>query len=165
MSVTAAITGTMMDLADGTSIEFLLPARYTGTIDMEAEQVPNIKRNAALNFYDYTMERLSMELVFLHRGPDALADVITPFNWLVSRYFPRYLADKVLLPPPTFAVQMSALLPLFAEWEFDPGSFEYDGEGNCRLPALGLPLTQIPAKLVCRFGLVRVDSGGSRDTR
>ena len=150
--------GKMIDIGDGTFIEFFLPRRLRGRTDVESEQHPTRRRNSSLLFWDRSGDVLSMEIEFLAQASTDL-EVRRPLNWLRSRAYPSYLGDLILRPPSTFSLICSGLVPLASLWEFSPGSLSWQTEGNLRYSSM-----MVPPKVTVNFDLTRVDETATRET-
>jgi hypothetical protein len=142
--------GKMIDIGDGTAISFYLPEKMRGRTDIEGEQSPAAKRNAVINWWDQTTDRLSMQIEFIAITSTEL-EVTRPFNWLRSRAYGSYLGDLILRPPSTFS--------LTSLWEFSPGSLTWETDGN-----IARSSTMVAPKLTVTFELVRVDESATKET-
>jgi len=149
--------GKMIDVGDATAIEFYLPQRLRGRTDIDAEQSPAGRRNAVIQWWNQTGDRLSMQMEFVAINSVVL-DVKRPFDWLRSRAYPSYLGDMILRPPSTFSLICSGLVSLYALWEFAPGSLSWETEGN-----IAYSSHMVPPKMTVTFELVRVDETATRE--
>jgi hypothetical protein len=156
--MTSKTLATLVDLDDGSSIEFELPERLTMEIGIDGEKVPQGLRNAVATFWTASDERIPLELTFVRRKSTYL-DVEKPVRWLRSRARPAVLGSTVRAGPPRFGLSMPGV-DEDSEWEFDPGTpLSVEGRGNVNLDEG----TTYPPIMKVTFTLQRADQNATRD--
>ena len=148
--------GKMIDIGDASFIEFYLPQSLAGQTEIDSEQSPWMNRNAVIQFWNLTTDRLDMQIEFVSLLNAAL-DVKLPFNWLRSRAYASYLGPRIVRPPSTFSLICTGLVPLISLWEFAPGTLSWRTEGNA-----GTNGAIVPPKITVNFTLVRVDTKANK---
>lgn len=151
-----AITGKLVDVSDGTSIDFELPEQYRFTVSTESEDVPTSRRNAKQSWWVVTQEKVQMELTFI-RQTSTYLDVERPCKWLRARCYPAFIGGAVFKPPPSFMLIMPGV-DSAASWEIK-GDLEFEGSGNVGIDGL---VGSYPPVMIVRFTLVRSDESMNR---
>lgn len=151
-----AVIGKMVDVSDGTFIEFELPEEYRLTVSTESEDVPTARRNAKESWWVVTQEKVQMDLTFV-RQVSTYLDVERPCKWLRARCYPSFVGGAVFKPPPSFVLIMPGV-DSAASWEIK-GDLEFEGRGNVGIDGL---VGSFPPVMVVRFTLVRSDGSMNR---
>ena len=140
----------IMDLTDYSVLETYLPEQVRGGLEIQTEDVLNLRRNAVVRYWRSWQERLDFELVLINQG-NPISDVKAKWDWLRKRSAPVYAGDLILQPPRRFAIGGVEILDEAAEWEL--GNFvTWSTEGRI------IPPVMLPNILRVQLSFVRVDN-------
>ncbi len=114
----AGLTGKIVDLDDGTFIDFEWPEELSGTTEMETETAWGSAGVGSETWQVGVTETMPLSIYLIARASPVL-ECLIPRQWLQRRCYPLRLpgdTQTILKAPARIAVLGSAMIPDCAEW-------------------------------------------------